>query len=172
MKPKSKKKKKLNLQNITLTPANRKLVKVLTKLKGTGFDTTGIESVLPGNFGHGLGKTSVATLKHTVLPWSPWEVDDLPMNDGNLAVMDAGPECPCVVAFVPKNTTDGHCHQRAIAEAIAAIPDLLTALRAIVARVDGVWVDPSLVAFGPLSTNTASDCAAIARTALAKAGVK
>lgn len=42
----------------------------------------------------------------------------------------------------------------------------LRALRAIVARIDGVWDDKDLMAFGPLSTNTLDDIYEIARSAI------
>ena len=43
-----------------------------------------------------------------------------------------------------------------------------TALQAIIARVDGRFDDPALLAFGPLSTDAAQDCKAIAASALAE----
>jgi hypothetical protein len=42
----------------------------------------------------------------------------------------------------------------------------LRALRAIVARIDGVWDDKDLMVFGPLSTNTLDDVYEIARSAI------
>lgn len=51
----------------------------------------------------------------------------------------------------------------------AAAPDLLAACRAIDARISGVWDDPDLMAYGALHTNAETDCAAIARKAVAKA---
>lgn len=41
------------------------------------------------------------------------------------------------------------------------------ALRAIVARINGVWDDPDLKAFGLIGDDTLSDCLAIAQQALA-----
>jgi hypothetical protein len=46
--------------------------------------------------------------------------------------------------------------------------DLLAALRAIIARVDGVFDDPALMAYGPLAGKD-SDVLTIARAAIAKA---
>ena len=46
--------------------------------------------------------------------------------------------------------------------------ELLTALEAIRARINGVFDHPALVAFGPLDT-CEGDCAEIARAAIAKA---
>ncbi len=53
------------------------------------------------------------------------------------------------------------------ARLISAAPDLLAALRAIVARINGVWDDPDLMVFGPLTTESA-DLEAIASQAIAK----
>ena len=54
------------------------------------------------------------------------------------------------------------------ARLIAAAPNMLSALRAIAARVNGVWDDPDLIAFGPLS-GCDDDCLSIANKALEKA---
>jgi hypothetical protein len=43
---------------------------------------------------------------------------------------------------------------------------LRSALSAIVARVNGEWDHPALVAYGPLQTDSAADCYAIAEAAL------
>jgi hypothetical protein len=45
---------------------------------------------------------------------------------------------------------------------------LLETLRAIAARIDGEWDHPALVAMGPLNTNTISDVALFAETAIDK----
>lgn len=49
------------------------------------------------------------------------------------------------------------------------ITDLLEALGAIAARINGEWDDPALVAFGPLSIDAQSDCLRIARAAIDRA---
>jgi hypothetical protein len=48
-------------------------------------------------------------------------------------------------------------------------PRSLAALRAIVARIDGVWDQPDLVAFGTLHPNTMADVRTIACSAIAAA---
>lgn len=52
-----------------------------------------------------------------------------------------------------------------------AAPDLLSALKAIIARIDGVYDDPDLMNFGGLSDKD-SDIKYIASVAIAKAGGK
>ena len=47
--------------------------------------------------------------------------------------------------------------------------ELLEALEAIIARIDGVFDDPSLVRYGALSPSPTEDCLAIARAAIAQA---
>ena len=46
----------------------------------------------------------------------------------------------------------------------------IQALKAVVARYEGLFDDPDLVAFGDLCTNYASDMARIAKTALRSLG--
>ena len=55
------------------------------------------------------------------------------------------------------------------ARLIAAAPELLEALQAIQARINGNFDNPKLFAFGPLSTSAADDCLEIAHAAIAKA---
>jgi hypothetical protein len=55
------------------------------------------------------------------------------------------------------------------AQLISAAPDLLDALEAIEARINGVYDCPALVAFGPLHHDTQWDCLRIAKEAIAKA---
>ena len=62
-----------------------------------------------------------------------------------------------------------HKENAKVAHLIAAAPDLLAALRAIVARINGVWDDPDLLAFGELLPDTEADIEAIASQAIAKA---
>ena len=59
--------------------------------------------------------------------------------------------------------------QKANARLIAAAPDLLAALRAIVARINGVWDDLDLMSFGELLPDTEADIEIIASQAIAKA---
>ena len=59
--------------------------------------------------------------------------------------------------------------EQANARLIAAAPNMLAALRAIVARINGVWDDPDLMLFGPLSTNALADVEWIAKETIAKA---
>lgn len=70
-------------------------------------------------------------LQATSLPATPWEVKAVKMRIGGdtyVAIEDAGPECPCIVALVPENKTSGVMHQHAIALLIAEAPGLKTAL--------------------------------------------
>ncbi|TSA08039.1 MAG: hypothetical protein D4R73_09285 [Deltaproteobacteria bacterium] len=57
--------------------------------------------------------------------------------------------------------------QEGYAILFSAAPGLVSALRAIVARISGVWDDPDLMAFGPLSA-TDYDVEEIAKLALTK----
>jgi hypothetical protein len=50
-----------------------------------------------------------------------------------------------------------------------AAPDLLAALRAIQARIQGVWDDPDLVNFGGLMEDTKADVLDMAQAAIARA---
>lgn len=52
---------------------------------------------------------------------------------------------------------------------IAAAPELLAALKAISARIDGRFDDADLMAVGPLTPNVEADCQYIARAAIARA---
>ena len=65
----------------------------------------------------------------------------------------------------------GDTEEEATANArlIAAAPELLDALQAIAARINGVWDDPALMAFGPLSLDSDEDILKLANTAIAKA---
>ena len=49
-------------------------------------------------------------------------------------------------------------------------PPYEAALKAIVARIDGVWDNPELVEIGPISTDTISDVHRIAKNALLVGG--
>ncbi len=54
-------------------------------------------------------------------------------------------------------------------DALEREPELMAALEAIEARINGVYDCPALVAFGPLHHDTQWDCLRIARAAIAKA---
>lgn len=55
------------------------------------------------------------------------------------------------------------------ARLIAAAPDLLQALEAILARVNGEWDNPSLVKYGALCQNQDDDITGMVKEAIAKA---
>ena len=55
------------------------------------------------------------------------------------------------------------------AQAIEAVPELIDALEAIRARIDGVWDHPALLKFGALSTACNKDIDRIIEDALQKA---
>lgn len=57
------------------------------------------------------------------------------------------------------------------ARTATAAPELLEALEAILARLNGEYDHPSLVKFGPLDINGDADVTALAEAAIAKAGV-
>lgn len=85
-------------------------------------------------------------------------------------------ECGCDVsqggvffARCPGKTPEQASERAAfIVRATARHAELVEALEAIKARVNGEWDTPALMAFGPLS-DTAADCAEIARQALSRA---
>jgi hypothetical protein len=52
---------------------------------------------------------------------------------------------------------------------IAASPELLEACKAIVARINGEWDNPSLLKFGPCSENLIEDVLCLAKYPIAKA---
>jgi hypothetical protein len=62
-----------------------------------------------------------------------------------------------------------HRENAANARLIAAAPELLAALQAIKARINGAWDDPALMAFGSLSANGDADILEIATAAIAAA---
>lgn len=64
---------------------------------------------------------------------------------------------------------DAILERHAIAELEAQRAELLAALKAIKARIDGDYDNPALVAFGPLHTDISLDCALLADAAIAKA---
>ena len=98
--------------------------------------------------------------KHTPGPWHVGGIAD--------SIVYAADGFAVANANVYHNSHGPH-ETGANARLIAAAPDMLAALEAIEARISGIWDNPALVAFGPLSTNTDADCLAIARAAIAKA---
>lgn len=106
------------------------------------------------------------TTKHTPGPWlaTGWEntVVNIPdtHHGGHLTI--------CVY---PASGRAPRSEAVANARLIAAAPDLLEALEAIRARIDGEWDSPALVKFGGLR-NTNEDIHALAMEAIAKATEK
>lgn len=84
-----------------------------------------------------------------------------------LAISETFPRIVKIAYVMAENMAPSE--RLANAALIAAAPDLLAALEAIVARFHGVYDQPALVAFGNLSTNPASDMELIAAAAIAKA---
>lgn len=70
--------------------------------------------------------------------------------EGGIAIMPAGecPECGCL-AYYDQDSRDWPVHLKAL--------DLLKALQAVLARINGEWDHPALVAFGPLRTDPMED---------------
>lgn len=114
--------------------------------------------------------------KHTPGPWFKngyYYQRDAAAPTGRRVMLCGGDSTLCEGFTINAANTEV-CHIRSHnraddARLIAAAPDLLAALEAIAARVDGVFDDPALMAFGPLSIDTGADCSAIARAAIAKA---
>jgi len=107
--------------------------------------------------------------KHTP---GPWHVGDLAAP--NLAGRNALVYAPSGYAVADAKIF--HCkfgvpEMEANARLIAAAPDLLEALEAIRARIDGEWDNPALVKFGGLR-DTKEDIHALATEAIAKATEK
>jgi hypothetical protein len=59
-----------------------------------------------------------------------------------------------------------------IGSLLASAPELLTALQAIKARIDGEYDHPALAAFGSLSAECEKDIRAIACQAIGKVGIE
>ena len=105
------------------------------------------------------------TTKHTP---GPWRVED---RHPQRACLEISSKYPGDVALVYhyRAGPDGEDPQAdADARLIAAAPELLRALEAIVARVTGEFDSTALEEFGPLSTWAADDIIALARAAIAK----
>jgi hypothetical protein len=105
---------------------------------------------------------------HTPTPWLSWNDYDEDGDTGDIligantlssivVVQDGiGNACPKAnAAFIVRA-----CNSHAI---------LMAALEAIVARIDGDWDKPELMAVGALSIDTEADCSLIARRALFQA---
>ena len=106
--------------------------------------------------------------KHTPGPWKLNTDGDTGMNDSGCILDSIGHVIVTEIYGTFKNgRTTGEAE--ANARLIAAATDLLAALRAIVARINGVWDDPDLLAFGELLPDTEADIEAIASQAIAKA---
>ena len=117
----------------------------------------------------------MSELKHTPGPWTP----DGGRKNGQVVFVeepDGGKRC-----FVGRFTesgmwktvakVNGQLKSESVANArlIAAAPDLLEALNAIFARINGEWDNPALVSFGELSINSDFDILRIANHAIRKA---
>jgi hypothetical protein len=105
--------------------------------------------------------------KHTP---GPWRVDETWPEETNTIRVKRNVLC---VKAEPQRTIAlcGHGSQdEAVANArlIAAAPELISALKAIQARINGVFDDPDLIQCGPLQ-GPATDIDRIARAAIAKA---
>ena len=75
-----------------------------------------------------------------------------------------------VIAGISGSALHRGAKQTAVnARLIAAAPDLLAALNAIKARIQGVWDHPDLIPFGALSVDMNDDIEGIANIAIAKA---
>jgi hypothetical protein len=72
--------------------------------------------------------------------------------------------------FTISAAPDAETTMAEMVQACNAHAELVTALTAIVARINGEWDNPALVGFGPLDVNSDNDILAIANAALAKAG--
>lgn len=77
------------------------------------------------------------------------------------------PNAQTIARVFPEHETVGG-NTLANARLIASAPELLSALNAIVARIQGDWDHPDLVRYGPLQL-ASHDCLEIARNAIAKA---
>lgn len=105
------------------------------------------------------------TTQHTP---GPWRLDYKRHNvdvDNEHAIIDGK---GTYLGLFRATVADEDCG-KANARLIAAAPAMLAALEAIIARIDGEYDNPALVAFGPLSIDTETDCKDIAVAAIAKA---
>lgn len=115
-------------------------------------------------------KIPANTPKHTPTPYeAAWHGPSNGRGANQYAVQSAGNKQP--VAWCDTLEQARHLAAKLTTNQ-ARIKELEAALRAIVARVDGEWDNPALVAVGGLSTDTATDCEQIARAVLSKEGGK
>lgn len=93
--------------------------------------------------------------KHTPGPWT--SVDNGNAEYHSWVVLD---DLNHIIARCPKEHN---------ARLIAAAPYMLNALKALLARRNGVWDDPALLTFGPLTHNVDVDCNYIILAGIKKA---
>ena len=100
--------------------------------------------------------------KHTPGPWQ--------VLSGSIYESKAneGLDCTRIALMDRANFKIIPTERDANARLIAAAPDMLEALTAAKARINGEWDNPSLVKFGPLGTET-DDVLTILSTAIVKA---
>jgi hypothetical protein len=96
-------------------------------------------------------------MTHTPGPWT------FNARDDDTVIVDNN---DTEIAAVPWDRRQPIAKHRANARLIAAAPTMLAALRAINARIDGVWDDPCLVSFGPMSPDALADIRLIANAGL------
>ena len=94
---------------------------------------------------------------------TPWEILTF-VTDPNHILIGKGFD---VIARLDKDDPLAEGNARLILRDVNVHEDLVAALKAIVARINGVWDDPDLMAFGPLLTESA-DVEQIAKLAIAK----
>lgn len=86
----------------------------------------------------------------------PWELDGF--NDSGVWRVKSGKR---IVAYLypqmPKSDDEINADAALIVRAVNAYDLTKSVLKAIQARIDGVWDNPELVSFGPLSTDTLQD---------------
>ena len=104
------------------------------------------------------------TTQHTPAPWktgdSDWHTIVGPHTRFNSTHL---------VGIANVEESDDSNEDASNARLIAAAPELLAALRAIKARIKGVWDDPDLVKFGELMVDSDEDILALAEAAIAQA---
>jgi len=111
--------------------------------------------------------------QHTPGPWTAYQSQNeqgAPIPRWRIHGPDlCGPFVTIDIDITTETCAKQDANLKANAALIAAAPDLLEALTAIVARFEGKFDDPALMKHGPLKTNTATDMWAIAKLAIAKA---
>ena len=103
---------------------------------------------------------------------TPWQAEPEEASEGRGIVICSAAGDAIVATITPEDDHQADAVDWAnaglIVQAVNSHADLVAALKAIVARINGVWDDPDLVALGPLSTESA-DIEQIAKLAIAKA---